>query len=59
MGNVFTKVKCADERVKNLEGLFCAIGADSNQMELNKAPVELVLSLAEEEDYWRQKARIK
>ena len=58
-GNVFENAKKAKDHVKAMEAKFDYTGADSDLINLNKAQAELNRSLAEEEDYWRQKARVK
>lgn len=58
-GNVFRNARLAEDRVKKLENVFDASQVEADLANLNRAQADLLRSLAEEEDFWRQKARIK
>lgn len=58
-GNVFRNVKEAEDRVKQLESQFDQTGLDSDLLVLKEAQALLLRSMAEEEAFWRQKARLK
>lgn len=58
-GDVFRNIKDAEAEVKRLEEVFDNTGLDRDLTQLNCAQAQLLRSLAEEEDFWRQKAREK
>lgn len=58
-GNVFENSKRAEELVKHLEGVYDASNDPNDLAALNRATADMFRSLAEEEDFWKQKARQK
>ena len=58
-GNVISNLKEAEEKVKRLEEIFDSSGTDSDLIHLNKAKAIHLRSMAEEETFWQQKARMK
>lgn len=58
-GNVFENVKSAEAEVKRLEAPFDISQQDGDLVQLNQAQALLLRTLAEEELFWKQKARVK
>lgn len=58
-GDLFANVRQAEEEVKHLEGIYDCSHSEEDLIRLNNAQATLYRCLSEEEDFWRQKARLK
>ena len=58
-GNIFDAVRSSEMAVQRAEELLDHDYSEECQIELNKAQAELRYSMSIEEQYWRQKARVK
>lgn len=58
-GNVFSNIRLSKAQVKQLEDRHAQSHSDVDLCSLNLAQTQLLLHLAEEEDFWKQKARAK
>ena len=58
-GNVISNLQEAEKQVKRLEEIFDSSGSNSDLIRLNEAKAIHLRSMAEEETFWQQKARMK
>lgn len=58
-GNVFDKLRLAQEAIASAEAAFDGDPSPDNRMELNRCHAEYQLRLKMEEDFWRQKSAVR
>lgn len=59
VGNIFDKLLVAEQRLKDMECAFDTSGSDQDLIRLNHAQAEHLRALADEESFWKQRARVK